>query len=126
MSPSRSLECAARFHHICVNLRASNGAGPVGSISWNGSIANPNVDQWLHGFGILIGQKTVELCHGTEVDKAGIEISPAATAEMPERVNPVRMVDVSVDTEDLTEAGATIVEERLREARAFAEPLTAS
>lgn len=45
---------------------------------------------------------------------------------MPERVDPVRVVEVGVDAEDLTEAGTDIVEESFGEASALAKPLASS
>ena len=56
------------------------------------------------------------------MDKAKIEISLALVviipAEMPERVDPVRVLEIHVDTEDLTKPRTAIVKEFLREASA--------
>ena len=64
------------------------------------------------------------------MDKARIEISPALivviSAEVPERVDPVGVVEMGVDPEDLAEACTTVVKERLRKASALAKPVTAS
>ena len=64
------------------------------------------------------------------MDKARIEISPALivviSAEMPERVDPVGVVEMGIDTEDLTKARTAVVKKRLREASAFAKPVAAS
>ncbi len=64
------------------------------------------------------------------MDKARIEISPALvvviSTEMPERVDPVRVVEMGIDTEDLTKARTAVVKKRLREASALAKPVAAS
>lgn len=61
------------------------------------------------------------------MDKARIEVGPPLSivlpAQMPERVDPMRMIEMRIDTEDLTKACATVVEECLRKASALAKPI---
>ena len=63
------------------------------------------------------------------MDEAGVEISPAlvvvVAAEVPERVNPVRVVEMRIHAEDLTEARTDVVEERFRKTCILAKPISA-
>lgn len=59
--------------------------------------------------------------------KTRVEISPAVrvgtVGHMPEGIHPVRMIQVSVKTEDLTETGFTVPEEGLRKPSLFTHPI---
>ena len=62
--------------------------------------------------------------------KARIEIGPALivviSTEMPERVDPVRVIEMRIDTEDLAKACAAVIKKCLWEASALAKPVAAS
>ena len=61
------------------------------------------------------------------MDEARIKVSPTLSivlpAQVPERVNPMRMIEMRVDAENLTKACAAVVEERFRKACALANPI---
>ncbi len=108
------------WHHI---------AHRICSIWRNRLICNPYVDQGLHGSRVLVREKSVKLCNGAEVYKARIEIGPSLSVgsgdDVPERIHPMRMVQMGVDPEDLAETCPNIVQKRLREASALSKPVTA-
>lgn len=111
-------------------LAREHGASSARGIGGDGSVGNPDVNQWLHGLGVLVREQPVQLRHGAEVHKAGVEIGPALAvvfpAQVPEWVDPVRVIEVSIDAEDLTEARPDIVGKGLREADVLADPITPS
>ena len=63
------------------------------------------------------------------MDEAGVEVSPAlvvvGAAQVPERVDPVRVVEVGIDAEDLAKACANIMNESLWKASILSRPLPA-
>ena len=112
---------------LCRLLRRHNGASAVCCVCRNRPIGNPNINQRLHWLRILVREKAVEFGDCAKVDKARIEVGPPLSivlpAQMPERVDPMRMIEMRVDTENLTKACATVVEERLGKACALAKPI---
>ena len=109
-------------------MRRNDGASAIGCISRNGTVGNPNVDQRLHRLRIPVCEKAVQFGDRAEVDKARIEVSPTLSiilpAKMPERVDPMRMIEMCVDTKNLTKTCAAVMEECFREACALANPVT--
>ena len=103
---------------------------PVGSIRRDRPVGNPDVDQRLHRLRVLVREQAVQLGNAAEVDEAGVDISPAlvvvGAAQVPERVDPVRVVEMGVDAEDLAEACAHIVDEALGKASILSRPLATS
>ena len=57
-----------------LSLRGHNGASTRSSFGGDGSIRDPDVDQWLHGFKVFVREKTKELGDGDEVCEQGVEI----------------------------------------------------
>ena len=61
------------------------------------------------------------------MDEARVEVSPTLPivlpTQMPERVDPMRMVEMRVDAENLTKACTAVMEECFWKARAFANPI---
>lgn len=62
--------------------------------------------------------------------EAGVEIRPAGTwwigiVDMPEWIDPVGVIDVRVDSEDLAEDGLAVREEVLGKSGGFADPVVA-
>ena len=108
-------------------LRRHNSANAVRCVGRNRPVGNPDVDQRLHRLRVPIRKKAVELGDSAKVDEARIEVSPALSiilpAQVPERVNPVRMIEMRVDAEDLAKARAAVVEKCLRKASALADPI---
>ena len=64
------------------------------------------------------------------MDETRIEIGPStatgAVCHMPEGLEPMRVIQVGVEAEDLTEDSLDITEKRFREAGCFANPVTTS
>lgn len=116
------------LHHPQLLIRA-DGASPLSRVRGNGSVGNPDIDQRLHWLHILLRQQAEELGDGNEVHEARIEIRPAigvgTAAHVPERVDPVGVVEVGVQAEDLTEAGLDVAVEGLWKTGALAEPVAA-
>ena len=112
------------FHHL---LRRHNCASAVCRIGRNRPVSNPDIDQRLHRLRIPICEKAVEFGDCAKVDEARIEVSPPLSivlpAQVPERVDPMRVIEMSIDAENLTKACATIVEECLWKACALANPV---
>lgn len=109
-------------------LRVGNAARPIGCISRDRSIANPNVDQGLHWLHVFVRQQTEEFGHRDVVDKARIQIGPAirvrAIRHVPERVDPVRVVEMGVQAKDLAKAGLHIAKETLWKTGILPNPVT--
>lgn len=75
-------------------LLGDNGAGPVGCISRDASVRDPDVDERLHGLHVFVAEQAEQLRHGDKVYKAAVEVSPAtggwvAAVDVPEGVDPV-------------------------------------
>ena len=107
-----------------------NSARPIRRICRNTPIRKPDINKRLHRLEILVRQQPKQFRNSNEVNKAAIEISPAAArrvtvVDVPERIYPMRVVDVGVHAEDLAEDGAAVCEEVLRKAGAFANPVAA-
>jgi hypothetical protein len=114
---------------LCRRSLGPDGTSSVRSIRWDGAIGNPNVDERLHGLHVLLRKQAKELGDGDVVHKAAVEVSPAAAGrvvvvDVPERVNPVGVVEMRVDAEYLAEYGLAVSEEVLWEAGGFAKPIT--
>lgn len=111
----------------CHLLRRHNSASAVRCVGRNRPVGNPNVDQRLHRLRIPVREKAIEFGDRAEVDEARIEICPTLSvvlpAQVPERVDPMRVIEMRVDSEDLTEACAAVVEKCFREACALANPI---
>ena len=111
-------------------LRVNNAARPIGRISRDRSIANPDVDQGLHWLHVFVRQQTKEFGHRDVVDKARIEVGPAVgirtIRHVPEWVDPVRVVEMGVQAKDLAEAGLHIAKETLWKAGVLTNPITTS
>ena len=108
-------------------MRLDNSTGAVGCVGRNRPVGDPNVDQRLHRLSIPVREKAVEFSDRAKMDEARVEVSPTLPivlpAQVPERVDPMRMVEVRVDAENLTKACAAVMEECFRKARAFANPV---
>ena len=109
-------------------LGSHNVAGTGCRIGRNDTLGNEDIDERLHRSRIFVGEKTIEFGHTAEVDEAGVEVGISlrllVDGEVPEGIDPVRVVEMGVDAEDLTEAGADVVQESFGEACALAEPVT--
>ena len=110
-------------------LRQNNGTSAIRCVGRDRPVGNPNVDQRLHRLRIPIREKAVEFGDRTKMDEARIEISPSLSivlpAQVPERVNPMRMIEMRIYTENLSKACAAIMEECFREACSLANPIVA-
>lgn len=80
------------------------------------------VDQRLHWLHLLIRDKPVILGDGNEVDEAHVE--DVMLVDVPERVEPMGMVEVGVATEHLLHNTLAVLVESLGEATRLANPLT--
>lgn len=62
------------------------------------------------------------------MNEAGVEISPTVgvgtVGHVPERVDPVGVIQVCIKTKNLAETRFTVRKKRFREAGGFAEPVT--
>ena len=109
-------------------LRGHNSTSTVRCVGRNRPIGNPNVDQRLHWLRIPVREQSVEFGDRAKVDEARVEVSPSLSvvlsAQVPERVNPMRMIEMRIDAEYLTKTCAAVVKECLRKACAFANPIT--
>lgn len=84
-------------------------------------LLNEQVDKGLHGLHFLVRDELVVLGHRDKVDKAHVE--NVMLVNVPEGVQPVRVVQVGVASEHLLHDALAILVERLREATGFANPL---
>lgn len=113
---------------FCHLLRRHNSASAVRCVGRDRPVGNPNVDQRLHRLRIPVCKKAVELGDRAKVDEARIEVSPTLSiilpAQVPERVDPMRMIEMRVDAEYLTKACAAVVEKCLGKACVLANPIT--
>ena len=110
-------------------LRRNNSAGAVCCVDRNRPIGNPNVDQRLHRLCISVREKAVEFGNCTKVDKARVEVSPTLPivlpTQVPERVDPMGMIEMRVDAENLTKACAAVMKECFGKACTLANPIAA-
>ena len=126
---SRTLYTRSKDQSIYLSdsLLWNNIAHRIGRISRYGPICDPDIDERLHWSRILVRQQAVQLRNGAKVNKARVKIGPSlrvgTAANMPEWIDPVRVVQVGVDAEDLAEASADVVQECLGEACVLAEPV---
>lgn len=102
-----------------------NGIGPIGAVTWNGPVADPDIDQLLHGLEVPIGEQAIQLPHADEEAETAVQVRATGFVEMPERVDEVGVVEVGVDAKHLAPGGAHVAEEGLGEADGFAEPVAA-
>ena len=109
-------------------LRRNDGASPIRRIRRDAPIRHPDINQRLHRFHVPRAHQPKQLHNRNEVHKARVQIRPPtsiAVRNVPERVHPVRVVQVPVDAEELAEDSFDVVEERLGEAGGFADPVAA-
>ena len=78
------------------------------------------VENWKKQAFTFVQTFTIVFGDCAKVDEARIEVGPTLSivlpAQMPERVDPMRMIEMRVDAENLTKACAAVVEECLRKA----------
>ena len=127
----------ARRSHFCFHaprvnkegllLGRDDGAGSGGGIGRNRTIGDPDVDQRLHGLHVLFTEEAEQFGDADVVNETRVEVGPtirvAATGDVPERVDPMGVVDVSVDTEDLAHDVFDVVVEVFGKADAFSNPV---
>ena len=108
-------------------LRRDDSASTIRCVGRNRPVSDPNVDQRLHRLSIPIREKTVEFGNRAKMDEARIKVGPTLSitlpAQVPERVDPMRMIEMRVDAENLTKACAAVMEERFWKACALANPI---
>lgn len=127
-----AMHCTPRTPSSVVNvddprdplLGRDNCASTVCRIRRNRSVRDPDVNQWLHGLQIFRPQKTKQQGDGDVVHKGGVEV--AVRADVPERMLPVRVIQVCVDAEHLTEDCLDVSEEGFRESGRLAHPVASS
>ena len=109
-------------------LMGHNSTSTIRCVGWNRSIGNPNVDQRLHWLRIPVREQSVEFGDRAKVDKARVEVSPTLSVilstQVPEGVDPMRMIEMRIDAEYLTKTCAAVMEECLRKACTLANPVT--
>lgn len=87
-------------------------------------LLDEQVDQWLHRLHFLVGYQLVVFRHGDEVDEAHVQ--DVVLVDVPERVQPVCMVEMSIAAEHLLHNALAILVKRLREAAGLADPFLSS
>ena len=109
-------------------LRGHNCTSAVCCVGRNRPIGNPNIDQRLHWLRIPVREQSVEFGDRAKVDEARVEVRPTLSvvlsAQVPEGFDPMRMIEMRIDTEYLTKTCAAVVEECLGKACALANPIT--
>lgn len=92
----------------------------------NRPVPNPYLNKRLHRFRVPFREEAVQLSYGAEVYKAGVQVGPALrirpAAKMPEGIDPVRVIDVSIDSEYLAKTSPAVAKERLWKAGFLPKP----
>ena len=107
-----------------VHLRSSRLLSPVAAVQGLGGhslLLDEQIDQGLHGLHLLVGHKLVVLGNGHKVHKAHVE--DVVLVNVPEGVEPVGMVQVSIASEHLLHNALAVLVECLREPTGLANPL---
>lgn len=111
------------------SLVGADSTSALDSINRNRAILDPDINQRLHRLRILLRNQGKQLSYSDEMHEAGVEIRIATgsrpAAQVPEGINPVGVIQVSVEAEHLAEAGLDVAVEALGEASALAEPVAA-
>lgn len=118
-----SVGCTCRWRSGGSGSRSSSRrSGDISVHTHLGYVAtgNPQVDEWLHGLGVLFGEQAEDSADIDEVDEAGVEMG--VRAQIPE-LQPVLPVEVGVDAKHLLVHHLDFCLEALREARALAQPV---
>lgn len=84
-------------------------------------LLDEQVDKGLHRLHFLVRHELVVFGHRDKVDKAHVE--NVMLVDVPEGVQPVRVVQVGVASEHLLHDALAVLVERLREAAGLADPL---
>ena len=112
------------------SLRWHDRTSPIRCISRDATVRDPDVDKWLHRLEIFVAEKTEKLGNGDVVHEAAVQIGPAipiATAcDMPERIDPVRVIQVPIKPKDLAEDGLDVAKVSLGESTFLTNPVVAS
>lgn len=113
----------------CRSRRASSSGflrRPVASNSFgrNFLLFHIEIDKRLHRLHFLVGHQLVVFGNGDEVHETHVQHFVAV--DMPERIKPVSMVQVSVATEHLLHNPLTILVEGRRKPAGFANPILTS
>ena len=87
------------------------------------TLGKPHIDQGLHGLDFLVPQQPKELTDIYEMDEARVEL--LVRIHVPERLEPVAMVDVCVAPHHLAVDALDVGLEGFGKARSLADPFTA-
>ena len=94
------------------------------SFFWHDSLCNENINQTLQRLHILSRQEIVVHRHSGKMYEAAVELQ--MSVDMPERIVPVTVVQMSITPEHLFDDAFHISVEMWRKARSFAYPVTAT
>lgn len=89
---------------------------------WHQPLCKPEVDQRLHGLDLLVPQQSEKFPNVDEVYEAGVKF--LVRIDIPERIQPMAVVNVRVAPHHLTVYALDVTFEGLGEARRLAEPFT--
>lgn len=92
---------------------------------WRDSLLlNKNVDEGLHGFHFFIRNQPVVFGNSDEMDET--HVKDVMFVNVPERVEPMSMVEMCVATEHLLHDTLTVLVESLVKTTGFADPFSGS
>lgn len=92
-------------------------------IRWNRPASKPDIDQWLHGLQVLLGQQLVQ--HGNRHEMHETTVQLFVHPQVIERVLPVSVVEVRVASKHLPRDVLAIGQKALRKAAGLADPFVA-
>lgn len=84
-------------------------------------LLDEDLNQRLHGLHLFVRNQAVVLGNGNKVDEAHVE--DVMLVDVPERIEPMGVIEMSVATEHLLHDTLAILVESLREATGFSNPV---
>lgn len=88
-----------------------NGKSPIGTVSWNGSVRIPDVDEILHGLKVSLANQPKQFANAYKIAERGVQVHVIGIMNVPERVDEMCMIEMGVYTEHLTPSGSHVTKE---------------